>query len=92
MVNFKEFINPNSYSPIPALEHNNKIYTDESDKANIFHKYFQSQLILDETNAVPPDIALPVLNSELNTIVLTPLEVESVLKTVSVGKVSKWTQ
>ena len=30
----------------------------------------------------------PVINSELNTIVLTPLEVESVLKTLTAGKAS----
>ena len=45
----KSFINPNSNSSIPLLEHDNKIYTNESDKANIFNKYFQSQTILDET-------------------------------------------
>ena len=33
-------------------------------------------------------MAPPVLNSELNTIVLSPLEVESVLKIVTVGKAS----
>ena len=84
----KSFINSNSNSSIPPLEYGNKIYTNESDKANIFNKYFQSQTILDETNAVPPDIAPPDLNSELNNIVLTPLEVESVLKTLTVGKAS----
>ncbi|MCG7868583.1 MAG: endonuclease/exonuclease/phosphatase family protein [Candidatus Thiodiazotropha taylori] len=84
----KGFINPNSNSSIPPLEHDNKIYTDECDKANILNKYFQSQTLLDETNAVPPDIAPPPLNSELNTIVFTPLEVESVLKTLTVGKAS----
>ena len=67
---------------------NNNIYTNESHKANIFNKYFQSQTILDETNAVPLDLASPVLNSELNTIVLTVLEVESVFKTLTVGKTS----
>ena len=84
----KSFINSNSNSSIPPLEYGNKIYTNESDKANIFNKYFQSQTILDETNAVPPDITLPDLNSELTNIVLTPLEVESVLKTLTVGKAS----
>ena len=84
----KSFINSNSNSSIPPLEYGNKIYTNESDKANIFNKYFQSQTILDETNAVPPDIAPPDLNSELTNIVLTPLEVESVLKTLTVGKAS----
>ena len=48
----------------------------------------QSQTILDETNAVLPDLMPSVINSELNTIVLTPLEVESALKTLTVGKAS----
>ena len=39
----KSFINSNSNSSIPPLEYGNKIYTNESDKANIFNKYFQSQ-------------------------------------------------
>ncbi|MEW8547864.1 MAG: reverse transcriptase family protein, partial [Candidatus Thiodiazotropha sp.] len=84
----KTFISPNSSSSIPPLEHNNSIYSDETDKANIFNKYFQSQTNLDETNAVLPDLIPSVINSELNTIVLTPLEVESVLKSLTVGKAS----
>ena len=84
----KILVNSNSNSSIPPLEYDNKIYTDESDKANIFNKYFQSQTILDEPNDLPPDIAPPVLNSELTNIVLTPLEVESFLKTLTVGKAS----
>ena len=82
------FITPNSNSSIPPLEYDNTIYADETDKANILNNYFQSQTILDETNAVLPDLMPSVINSELNTIVLTPLEVESVLKTLTVGKAS----
>ena len=77
----KIFINPNSSSSFPPLEYDNNIYTDESEKANILNKYFQSQTMLNETNAVPPNLIPLALNSELNIIVLTPLEVESVLKT-----------
>ena len=44
--------------------------------------------LIDETNTVPPDIAPPDLNSELTNIVLIPLEIESVLKTLTVGKAS----
>ena len=44
------FINSNSNSSIPPLEYDNKIYTKESDKANISNEYFQSQTLLDETN------------------------------------------
>ena len=84
----KTFKTPNSTLSIPPLEYHNTIYADETDKANIFNNYFQSQTILDETNAVLPDLMPSVINSELNTIVLTPLEVESVLKTLTVGKAS----
>ncbi|MCG7870185.1 MAG: hypothetical protein JAY74_27935 [Candidatus Thiodiazotropha taylori] len=84
----KTFINPSSSSTIPPLEYDNNIYTDESDKANILNKYFQSQTILNEKNVVPPDLIPLALNSELNTIILTPLEVESVLKTLTIGKAS----
>ena len=44
--------------------------------------------MLNETNAVLPNLIPFALNSELNTIVLTPLEVESVLKTLIIGKAS----
>ena len=57
-------------------------------KANILNNFFQSQTLLNETNAVPPDLISPALNTELNTIILTPIEVESVLKTLIVGKAS----
>lgn len=53
-----------------------------------FHNYFQSQTILDESNAVLPDLMPSVINSELNAIVLTPLEVESTPKTLTVGQAS----
>ena len=81
----KTFINPNSSSPIPPLEYYNTIYTDKSDTANTLYIFFQSQTLLKETNAVPPDLIPPALNIELNTIVLTPIEVKSVLKTLIVA-------
>ena len=40
----KSFINPNSNSSIPPLEHDNKIYTNESDKANILINTFKVKL------------------------------------------------
>ena len=49
---------------------------------------FRSQTILNETNADPPYLIPPAPNSEVNTIVFTALEVESVLKTLLVGMAS----
>ena len=85
----KPFIIQCTKSSIPPLEFNNIIYTDECDKANILNSYFQSQTLLNEQNAIPSN--LPDINrlySHLDNIVVTKLEVESVLKTLVVGKAS----
>ena len=84
----KTVISPTATSSIPPLESNGRIYTDEQDKANLLNNYFKEQTLLDDSNAELP--ALPPYNIEstLNSIILTPLEVESVLKSLPIGKAS----
>ena len=82
----KTVISPNSKSSVPALESNYIIYTSDRDKANVLNNFFQSQTILDEQNAVLPDFYPNATAAMLTNIVLTPLEVESVLKTLTIGK------
>ena len=84
----KTFISPNIKSTIPPLKHENHIYTDEHDKANILNIFLQSQTLLDENNATLPDLVPGVVRSQLNSISFSPLEVESILKTLAVGKAS----
>ena len=84
----KTAIASNSKSTIPPLTYNDNIYSDERDKANILNDYFQSQTLLDDQNAVLPELPLSVTYTQLSQIVLTPLEVESVLKTLTIGKAS----
>ena len=83
----KHFISPNIKTTIPPLEVDNYIYTDERDKANILNNFFRSQTILDATNATLPDQEPHADRSQLSSIVLSPVEVESILKTLTVGKV-----
>ena len=52
----KTVIAPNSKSTIPPLTYNDNIYSDERDKANILNDYFQSQTLLDDQNAVLPEL------------------------------------
>ena len=52
----KQIIAPNSKTSVPPLEVNNNIITDEHDKANVLNNFFQSQTLLDEQNAVLPDL------------------------------------
>ena len=85
----KTFIIPCIKSSIPPLEFNNDIYTDESDKANILNTFFYSQTVLNEMNAALPNLPdNPLLNSHLDNITLSELEVESVIKTLVIGKAS----
>ena len=75
-------------SSIPPLESSGCIYNDEQDKVKLLNNYFKEQAFLDECHAEFP--ALPPYNVEstLNSIILIPLEVESVLKSLPIGKAS----
>ena len=73
----KTFITPTFSSNIPPLESNGYVITDEYEKANAFNAYFQSQTILDDSNAILPELPPPTYNTQLDRIVITPLEVES---------------
>ena len=84
----KTFIKPTFTSSIPPLESNGHIVTDEYEKANTFNTYFQSQTILDDSNALLPELLPPSYQTQLNRIIITPLEVESILKTLKLGKAS----
>ena len=85
----KTFILPSVKTSIPPFEVNNGIIIDECDKANILNNFFQSQTFLNEQNAVLPDLPVPAsLNSQLNTILCSQLEVESALNTLTIGKAS----
>lgn len=82
----KSFIIPDKHSSIPPLEHNDKIYSSENDKANLLNSFFLSQSNLNDRNAHLPAILPTNVKAELNSIVLTSDEVESVLKILPVGK------
>ena len=82
----KTVVSPTATSSIPSLESNGGIYTDEQDKANLLNN-FKEQTLLDSNAELP---ALPPYNidSIINSIILTPLEVESALKSLPIGKAS----
>ena len=82
----KAFISPHTHSDIPPLESNGNVYTNEIDKANLLNDHFQSQTILNEQNAILPPLPPPAYHTQLNSIILTPLEVESTLQTLKVER------
>ena len=88
LTTLKTFFTPTFNSNIPPLESSGHVFTDEYEKASIFNNYFKNQTILDDTNAILPELPPPSYNTQLSRVVLTPLEVLSVLKTLKTGKAS----
>ena len=60
-------------------------YTDDLDKANILNQFFTDQSILDDTNATLPPLN-QVPQHKLESISISPYEVEDILKTLKTGK------
>ena len=81
----KSFITPSAKSSIPTLEKDGHIYSDDTDKANLLNNFFRDQTLLDDSNAQLPNIDCNV-NSLLSKLVIIPAEVESVLKSLPLGK------
>ena len=84
----KTFIAPNYKTTIPPLEFNDVVYTEETEKANVLNNFFKSHTILNEQNVPIPNLSPATVHIPLNSIVLSPLEVESVLKTLPAAKAS----
>ena len=78
----KHFIKPEQSTSIPPLLNDDTILTDETEKASLLNV---GQTILDESRAsLPSD--LPIPDNNLNTISTSPFEVESILKSLPIGK------
>ena len=81
----KSVISPTNSSSIPPLENNGQTYTDKLDKANLLN--FREQILINDDNVNVPDVANYDIVNELSSIILTPAEIEIVLKSLLVGKV-----
>ena len=84
----KSFISPKSSSTIPPLEKNGTVFVDEFEKAQLLNDFFTQQTHLDESNANLPNFAPFNGTSELDSIILNSIEVESVLNSLVSGKAS----
>ena len=77
-----------SFSSIPPLEKDGIVYSDETEKANLLNDFFRDQTLINDKDAVLPDILPYTIHTPLQSIVLSPDEVKEVLKSLPVGKAS----
>ena len=82
----KHFISPSRSSSIPPLNINNVVVSDPTEKANLLNNYFRDQTILNDNNVEVPLCPPHDVISELNSLVLNPEEVLSILKSLPTGK------
>ena len=70
---------------VSTLEKDGHVYSDDTDKANLLNNFFRDHTLIDDSNAQVPNIDCNV-NTLPSYLVIRPNEVESVLKTLSLGK------
>ena len=81
----KLFIKPEKSASLPPCYNDDTVFTEEIDKATLLNDFFVEQTKLDESNvSLPPDV--PISENNLNSISTSPLEVESILKSLQLGK------
>ena len=83
----KQIIKPSESSNIPPLCNQGELFSDNKDKAEVFNDFFSSQNTINETNAsLPEDNFENRYNETIDSIHLSPSEVETCLKSLKTGK------
>ena len=82
----KSDISPNSKQSLPSLEHNGISITEDTDKANVLNYFFRDQTLINDNGIELPEMTPYNVQYQLSALVITPDEVESVLKSLPVGK------
>ena len=82
----KSVISPGSKHSLPPLDHNGKSITDDTDKTKILNNFFRDQTLINDDGVVLPDVNPYNVQSQLNSLEITPEEVQTVLKSLPVGK------
>ena len=69
----KFFINNKQSDELPPLQYHDSLFTENSDKANVFNDYFYEQTIIDDVNVNVPLLEEP--DKCMDKILLTPQDI-----------------
>ena len=86
MGDLKTIISPNSSNSLPPLDKDGQIITDDLDKANTLNDYFQDQTLINDSNEAVPDVIQINVLHVLRSLILTPAEIEVILKSLPTRK------
>ena len=75
----KSMLNDKKVPCIPQIFHYNKIVTDFSKKAHLFHSFFAKQCSIIENNSVLPSSAIPITDQCLANIEFTKDDIKRVI-------------
>ena len=76
---FENFHFSNNSSCIPPLENACVVYSEETDKANLLNNFFRDQTVLNDKDAVLPDMVPYAVQSQLQSLIFSPDEVKEIL-------------
>ena len=82
----KSVILTNRSNSFPPLDNDGQIITDDVDKANALNDYFRDQTLINDTDVEVPDVIQHNAAQELRSLILTPAEIEVILKSLPIGK------
>ena len=85
----KSFITTSSSSnEIPPIYHNDSVYSEPNEKANVFNEFFYQQTVLNERDKVLPQSPENPDRPLLSNIQVTPEDIQTTLSSLSLGKAS----
>ena len=79
-------MSPNSSYALPPLDKDGQIITDDLDKANTLNDFFRNQTLINDSNVAVPDVIQHNVLHELRSLILTPAEIEVILKSLPTRK------
>ena len=79
---------PQSKTSIPSFENDGSISSDENDKANILNIFFSNPQLFNNQYPILHQILPTAVTNELNKIEFSRTEVETILKSLPIGKAS----
>ncbi|MCG8049110.1 MAG: reverse transcriptase domain-containing protein [Candidatus Thiodiazotropha endolucinida] len=82
----KSFISPTTGSTSPPLEKDGLVFDDDQEKSNLLNDFFRDQTLLNDHDAVLPEMPPYSVENNLSSLVFTPDEVKLILKSLPVGK------